>query len=68
MIDALHQVGGFGNLVAGAVARADIGKPIKMAMVGVQDKFGDSGQPWELIKSFGLTGEHIAAQCLQLLG
>ena len=63
-----HQVGGFGNLVAGAVARADIGKPIKMAMVGVQDKFGDSGQPWELIKSFGLTGEHIATQCLQLLG
>ncbi len=63
-----HQVGGFGNLVAGAIARADIGKPVKMAMVGVQDKFGDSGQPWELVKSFGLTAEHIATKCLELLG
>ncbi len=63
-----HQVGGFGNLVAGAIARAAIGKPVKLAMVGVQDKFGDSGQPWELVKSFGLTAEHIATKCLELLG
>ncbi len=62
-----HQVGGFGNLVAGAIARADTGSPIKMAMVGVQDRFGDSGAPWELVKSFGLTGEHIATACLDLL-
>ncbi len=62
-----HQVGGFGNLVAGAIARADTGSPIKMAMVGVQDRFGDSGAPWELVKSFGLTAEHIATTCLDLL-
>ncbi len=62
-----HQVGGFGNLVASAIARADIGRPITLAMVGVQDKFGDSGEPWELVKSFGLTAEHIATECLELL-
>ncbi len=62
-----HQVGGFGNLVAGAICRGCLGKPVKMAMVGVQDKFGDSGQPWELVKSFGLTAEHIAVKARELL-
>lgn len=61
-------MGGFGNLVAGAICRGCLGKPVKVAMVGVQDKFGDSGQPWELVKSFGLTAEHIAARAKELLG
>jgi len=30
-----------------------------MDMVGVQDKFGESGAPWELMKIFGLTAEHM---------
>ncbi len=62
-----HQVGGFGNLIAGAISRACCVRPIRLAMVGVQDRFGDSGQPWELVKSFGLTAEHIATKCLDLL-
>jgi transketolase len=63
-----HQVGGFGNLVAGAIAQGDVARPVRLRMVGVQDKFGDSGQPWELMKLFGLTAEHIAEKALQLLG
>lgn len=63
-----HQVGGFGNLVAGALAQGDLERPVRVRMIGVQDKFGDSGQPWELMKYYGLTAEHIAAKALELLG
>ncbi len=62
-----HQVGGFGNIVAGVLCRACLDKPIKLDMIGVQDRFGQSGQPWELTKAFGLTAEHIADRARKLL-
>ena len=63
-----HQVGGFGNLVAGAAARAKaFQQPLRIAMIGVQDRFGESGQPWELMKVFGLTAEHLVEKALGLL-
>ena len=64
-----HQVGGFGNLVASAaLSRKDSTKPLKFAMMGVPDTFGESGMPWELMKVFGLTAEHIARKALDMLG
>ncbi len=63
-----HQVGGFGNIVAGVIAegkKQDEG--FEMRMVGVQDRFGESGQPWELMKAFGLTAEHIVKKAEELL-
>lgn len=62
-----HQKGGLGNLVAGAIMEAGINKQSKMAMVGVEDRFGETGQPWELIYAFGLSGEHIAKRAISLL-
>ena len=63
-----HQAGGLGNLVAGVIARsAHVAKRPRMAMVGVQDKFGETGQPWELVWKFGLAGEHITKAALGLL-
>ncbi len=63
-----HQAGGLGNLVAGVIARsAHVSKRPRMAMVGVHDQFGETGQPWELIWKFGLAGEHIAKAALGLL-
>ena len=63
-----HQVGGFGNIVAGAIlkSRRNFKKPLLFDMVGVQDRFGVSGKPWELVQTFGLTGEHIAAKVKSL--
>jgi transketolase len=29
--------------------------------------FGDSGAPWELIKAFGVSAEHIAARARELM-
>jgi len=62
-----HQVGGFGNLVAGVICKAGLGGNVKLDMVGVEDRYGESGQPWELMKVFGLTAEHIADKARKLL-
>jgi transketolase len=34
--------------------------------VGVRDRFGESGAPWELIKEFGVSAEHIAQMAAEL--
>ncbi|TKJ45774.1 transketolase [Candidatus Aerophobetes bacterium Ae_b3b] len=62
-----HQVGGFGNIVAGVIGQGKrYDAPLLMGMVGVEDKFGESGAPWELMKIFGLTAEHIAKRAKEL--
>lgn len=63
-----HQVGGFGNQVAGAITRSTriLGRPVAVGMVGVQDRFGESGAPWELVKEFEVSAEHIAAEVKRL--
>ncbi len=63
-----HQVGGFGNLVAAVISRAAAlyGKPVTVGMVGVKDRFGESGAPWELVKEFEVSAEHIALEAKRL--
>jgi len=61
-----HQVGGFGNIVASAILKGEQ-RRVSFDMVGVQDKFGESGQPWELMRVFGLTGEHLAKKAKELV-
>lgn len=62
-----HQKGGFGNLVAAVILEANLHRAPKFSMIGVEDRFGESGAPWELLKAFGLTAEHIAKRILNLL-
>jgi transketolase len=63
-----HQKGGFGNIIAGAIlrARTDSTHPLLFDMIGVEDRFGFSGKPWELVQAMGLTAEHIAEKVLSL--
>jgi transketolase C-terminal domain/subunit len=35
-------------------------------MVGVDDRFGQSAPPWQLLRKFGLTAEHITQHALVL--
>ena len=35
--------------------------------MGVKDRFGDSGAPWELIKEFEVSAEHIAQVAVELV-
>jgi len=56
-----HQLhGGMGSAVAELLARC---LPVPMEMVGVDDRFGESGRPGELMEAFGLSAGHIAAAC-----
>ena len=52
-----QEQGGLGSIVARIVVKNN---PIPMEMVAVQDKFGMSGKPAELLKRYGLTSENIA--------
>jgi transketolase len=64
-----HQVGGLGNRVAAVIAQACGGHTDmpRFDMIGVEDRFGKSGPPWELMKEFGLAAEHIASKAKSLL-
>lgn len=54
-----HTVlGGLGGAVAEVIVQ---NCPVKMKFIGVQDRFGQSGKPAELMKEYGLTAEDIAA-------
>jgi transketolase len=63
-----HQIGGFGNWIAHVVSqeRELYKRPLLLGMVGVKDRFGESGQPWELIKEFEVSAEHIAQKAKEL--
>ncbi len=64
-----HQIGA----LAGCVARILAGSPglssvpVVAGAVGVNDRFGESGAPWELVKEFELSAEHVAQRALELM-
>lgn len=52
-----HQVhGGMGSAVAEILSQHH---PIKMSYIGMQDRYGESGEPDELLEHFGLTKKGI---------
>lgn len=60
-----HQVfGGFGSAVAEVVVQ---NYPVKMKIIGINDTFGESGKPAELMKKFKLNAEDISATVIQFL-
>ncbi|HUV04313.1 MAG TPA: transketolase [Armatimonadota bacterium] len=61
-----HEVGGFGNIIASAIL-SQAQRPVAFDMVGVADRFGESGKPWELMQEFGLTAEHLAEKAREIL-
>ncbi len=62
-----HQVGGFGNIIAGVIAQGkSYDTPLLLDMIGVEDRFGESGAPWELTKVFGLTAEYVVKRAKEL--
>lgn len=48
--------GGLGGAVAELLSEHH---PTKLKRIGMQDRFGESGKPEELLKHFGLTSKHI---------
>jgi transketolase len=63
-----HQEGGFGNIVAAVIASGKgCSQDFVFDMVGINDRFGESGGPWELMVEFGLSAEFIAEKAITLL-
>jgi transketolase len=64
-----HQVGGLGFRVAAVIAEKSVSlvAPSRFAMIGVPDRFGESGKPWQLMRHFRLTAEYIAVKVKELL-
>ena len=57
-------IGGLGEAVAQVVVK---NCPVKMAMVGQQDCFGESGKPDQLKAKYGMTADDIVAAAKSLL-
>jgi len=57
-------IGGLGSAVAEVVCSE---YPVPVKMVGIQDQFGKSGNPYELLKLYGLTAENIAAKAIEAM-
>ncbi len=57
--------GGLGGAIAELLAEH---YPAPMRFIGMQDRFGESGEPDELIEFFGLDAAHIQTAARQLLG
>ncbi|MGB9073152.1 MAG: transketolase [Terriglobales bacterium] len=65
-----HQIGALAWPVANAITQEPslYGIPVITGAIGVKDRFGDSGAPWELIKEFEVSAEHIGAKAVELMG
>jgi len=57
-------IGGLGSAVAEVLAE---NTPVPMERVGVEDVFGKSGSPNELLTAFGLTSEKIAEKAKKVI-
>jgi len=64
-----HQIGALAWRVSGILTESPqvYGVPVITGAIGVKDRFGDSGAPWELIKEFEVSAEHIAQKAVDLM-
>jgi len=56
--------GGFGGAIAELLSEK---LPTPLLRIGMQDRYGESGEPMELFDYFGLTGEHIAKKVAEFV-
>ncbi|MFZ0704157.1 MAG: transketolase [Candidatus Korobacteraceae bacterium] len=64
-----HQIGALAWRVSSVLTESPelYGTPVITGAIGVKDRFGDSGAPWELIKEFEVSAEHIAQKAAELV-
>ncbi len=63
-----HQIGGLSNLVASAICSSQkLKKKCSFDAVGIKDRFGESGGPWELMKKLEITAEYIVEKVKAIL-
>ena len=55
-VEEHQQIGGFGSAVCEMLAK---NQPVPVEQIGVADRFGESGEPEELLAKFGLKAQNI---------
>ncbi len=64
-----HQIaGGTGSAVLEFLAQKNLLKDLNIQMIGVEDRFGQSGTREELFEEYGLNEKHILKKAKKLLG
>lgn len=58
-VEEAQVAAGFGSSIAELLSET---LPMPVKRIGMQDRFGESGEPSELLKYFGLTAAHITMQ------
>ncbi len=56
--------GGLGDSIAQLLS---IQNPTPIEMIGVNDSFGESGKPMELMEKYGLTSDNIVSACEKVI-
>ncbi len=64
-VEEAQVTGGLGGAVAELLGQE---YPVPMSIVGVADRFGESGNPEQLLEKFGLTTKHIMMAAHQVMG
>ncbi len=64
-----HQIGALYGRVSSILTESRLlyGHPVITGAIGVKDRFGDSGAPWELVKELEVSAEHIAQKAVELM-
>ena len=64
-----HQVGALAGRVSSVLTESPriYGHPVITAAIGVKDRFGDSGAPWELVKELEVSAEQIAMKAAEVM-
>ena len=64
-----HQIGALAWRVSAILteSRQLYGMPLITGAIGVKDRFGDSGAPWEMVKELEVSAEHIAHKAVELM-
>ena len=57
-------IGGLGESISGLLVKNNL---VPMEFVGVEDSFGESGTPSELMKKYGLSAENICKKCKKVI-
>ena len=64
-----HQIGALAWRVSSILTESPelYGVPVITGAIGVKDRFGDSGAPWELVKELEVSAEHIVQKAAGLM-
>ena len=64
-----HQIGALAWRVSSILTESPelYGLPLITGAIGVKDRFGDSGAPWELVKELEVSAEHIVQKAVELM-